>query len=328
MFSAPESWNFSVPARYTSKILDMDVSFVIPCYRSTNALEDLVADLTRQAREAFEHFEIVLVRDSTDEETNFRLTKMKNNFPEVRLVRLSRNFGQQAATVAGIVHSQGKIVVTLDDDYQHRPSDALKMISVLQENSGVDLVYGRPMEPSDAPYRVKSGHFYRKVLRHSGLKYAESLSPFRAFRGSFRSAFSIIHGPNVSVDATLGWVVDSICTLECAFNSRQVGQSGYTRFSLIKVALSFLLVYTTKPLRAGVYLGIGGVIAATIYAGIILFNFVFGGITVPGFATTTLLVLFLGSLQLLLLGIIGVYLGHQHRRGLSEPAYFVVADDS
>ena len=301
----------------------MDASFVIPCYRSPASLSKLVSDLVEQANGANHNFEIVLVQDSPDSETSSLLDRLEKQFKAVRTVRLSRNFGQQAATVAGIVESRGDIIVTLDDDYQHRPADALEMIRILTGDPAISLVYARPVIPSDSATRVKSGSLFRRVLKVSGLKFADSLSPFRAFRGYLREAFTSTKGPNVSVDIILGWVIDNPHTFETEFNVRTDGKSGYTQKALLKLALSILLTQTVRPLRAGIHLGIFGVAGSLVFGLFILGNYLFGGIAVPGFATTILLILLLGSLQLFILGIIGLYVGEQHKRGMRQPAYFI-----
>lgn len=304
----------------------MDASFVIPCYRSPASLSNLVSDLVEQAGNADRKFEIVLVQDSTDADTSSLLDGLEKQFEPVRVVRLSRNFGQQVATVAGIVKSRGDIIVTLDDDYQHKPSDAIAMIKVLSNNPEVQLLYARPIAPRDSTDRVRNGKLFRRVLRFAGLKFAESLSPFRAFRGYLREAFQSVTGPNVSVDVILSWVVDCVETVQCEFKSREDGVSGYNKKALIKLALGILFAYTTRPLRAGIYLGFGGVTASLIFASVILTRYIVGGIAVAGFTTTTLLVLFIGSVQLLILGVLGVYLGEQHQRGMRRPAFLLRED--
>lgn len=302
----------------------LDASFVIPCYRSTPALKSLVSDLTDLARKQLRRFEIVLVRDSTDADTTFLLDEIAKTHKETRVIRLSRNFGQQAATVAGITESIGDVVVTLDDDYQHRPGDALKMVESLASQPDLHLVYGRPVDASHSRSRIIAGSLFRRVLKHAGLRFADSLSPFRAFRGYFRDAFGAASGPNVSVDVILSWVVDEVDSFVCEFSNRGDGESGYSRRNLVKLALAILLTYTTRPLRSGVYLGAVGVAVSICFAGAILGNFLLGGIAVPGFVTTTLLILSLASLQLLVLGIVATYVGELHQRGTRQPTYFIV----
>lgn len=305
----------------------VEASFVIPCYRSTPALKALVSDLTALAREQLQRFEIILVRDSTDPDTTFLLDEIATTHQEARVIRLSRNFGQQAATVAGITESIGDVVVTLDDDYQHRPADALEMVAVLAREPLLHLVYARSVDASDSRSRTIAGSLFRGVLGYAGLKFADSLSPFRAFRGYFRDAFRTVAGPNVSVDIILSWVVDSVESMICEFNTRSAGKSGYSRRNLVKLALAILLTYTTRPLRSGVYLGSIGVALAIVFAAVILGTFLFGGITVPGFVTTTLLTLSLASLQLLVLGIVATYVGELHQRTTRQPTYFIVHRD-
>jgi hypothetical protein len=139
-----------------------------------------------------------------------------------------------------------------------------------------------------------------------------------------RAAFQTSTGPNLSVDVILSWVVDTPTTVECDFGNRDIGTSGYTSLGLFRLALGILLAYSTQPLRFGVYLGAVGMLFSMVYGAVTFGVYVFGGIAVPGFTTIALLVISLGSVQLLLLGIIGIYLGEQHRRSMSQPAYFII----
>lgn len=300
----------------------MEVSFVIPCFRPTMLLRELVEQLCLLARDEVGDFEIILVDDSAGADTTL-LEHIESDYSEVHLMKLSRNFGQQAATVAGIVRTTGNVIVTLDDDFQHSPADAIQMVRILKARPDVQLVYAKPQNQSQSHNRVRSGQVFRLLLEAAGLEFARSISPFRAFRGYLRVAFESVAGPNISIDVVLSWVVDKVETVECVFKPRELGVSGYSTRSLIGLALSVFLSYSTRPLRAGIYLGAFGVAVAIGYGGLIGFQYIVGGITVAGFATTTLLILFLGSLNLLILGILGLYIGEQHERGMQRPAFLV-----
>lgn len=301
----------------------VDVSFVIPCFRSSQELEFLVRDLLRVSKMETISAEIILVQDSVDEETSIRLEKLSRLNSRVRLVELSRNFGQQAATVAGIVASSGDLIVTLDDDYQHRPKDAVKLVRELQSKPELDLVYGVANNRYQTGFRSLSGRLFRTVLKTAGVHFADALSPFRGFRGTFRDVFAVPRSSYVSVDVVLSWVAGSVSVLGCEYNARKVGTSGYSVAALIHLAFEILVSSTIRPLRLGIYVGLGGVALSLTLAIFTLFSYFLGGISVPGFTTVTLLILFLGSLQVLILGILGAYLGEIHQRGLMKPLFFV-----
>lgn len=304
----------------------MKASFVIPCFRSTKSLIRLVEDIEEIFRNRQIEFEVILILDSRDDGTLQLANHLLRSFPEVQVKRLSRNFGQQQATAAGISASRGQIVLTMDDDYQHRPEDALKMLDLLDSDHEIDLVYGRPTLATSSRSRDLSGILYRKAMRFVGLEFAESMSAFRAFRGNFRDVFGKDSSPNTPVDITLSWVVANVVIHRCKFYPREEGQTGYSRKMLVKLALRALTTYTVKPLYLGLYLGLFGIVASAVVAVTVTVLRLWGGIDFPGFASTTLLILGVGSLQLFLLGIIGIYVGRQHERGLARPSFFILEE--
>lgn len=300
----------------------MYVSIVIPCYRPSNSLKLLVEQLCIKFDGLGLDYEILLVQDSADRPTTRILHDLCTSHEQVRLVALSRNFGQQAATIAGISASSGELVVTLDDDFQHRPEDVLRMLNVLEGNDSVDLVYGRSTVPSHSRIRSWASEVFRRILKLSGLRFANSLSPFRAFRGSFREVFRNVPGPGTSVDVCLGWVVNEVEVVDCEFNPRKEGKSTYSRRKLFRLALQILIMHTTAPLTIGVIMGLSGLGVALIYGSTLLVSYFATGTTPPGFATITLLIVSLSSVQIILIGILGLYLGRLYAMTTGQPTYF------
>lgn len=305
----------------------MDVSIVIPCYRSPKALRNLVDDLLETFGKTGAEFEVLLVLDCRDVSTLELTSQINGRSDRVRRILLSRNFGQQAATAAGIVESQGKIVVTMDDDYQQTPADALNIVNILEAERTVDLVYGVPDKNQQSFGRKVSGNFFRNVMKSAGIPFFHLFSPLRGFRGYFREAIQGYGGPTVAVDVALAWVVSEVRGYVANFRPRVDGESGYSGLARFRLALSFLLAQSTAALQLGIYLGLVGVLSAMVLAGRILYLSLTDALFVPGFATTILVILFVGSIQLLLLGIIGRYVGLQHRRSIGQPAYFVAGRD-
>ncbi len=301
----------------------MDVSFVIPCYNSTSALTKLVNDLVHAARESDVTFEVKLVLDSRDPETYDISRALNSEFNEVSRVVLSKNFGQQGATAAGIVDSTGDVIVTLDDDYQHLPSDAIALAKKLLDNPELDLVYGVPRNRTQPFFRSLGSSLFRRMMTTLGLSSFENFGPLRTFRGIFRESLANSLEPGIAIDVALSWVVNTVDSVECDFQWRDQGTSGYRGLARVKLAVSYFVTHTTAPLQFGIYLGFFGVFITVLFAAIILIQYVVGAIEVPGFVSTLLTVLFIGSIQLLLLGILGKYVGQQHRRGLGQPLFFV-----
>jgi glycosyltransferase involved in cell wall biosynthesis len=302
-----------------------DFSFVIPCYRSSASLKSLVADLVAESKiQNKGSIEIVLVLDSRDYETFEKAEALAHSFESVRIIRLSRNFGQQAATVCGVINSLGRIIVTMDDDYQQTPSDAFRLVEILLATSEVDLAYGRPNSASNALGRRIAGDGFRKILKMSGLPFAELTSPFRAFRGEFRETFKLATGHQIFVDLILGWVASEVKSIDCKFLARKDSSSSYNLRNLTRLALTMLMSNSTLPLRVGVYVGGVGLLFSIAYSSLALMNYYLVGVEIPGYTSILISVLFMGSVQIVIIGILGVYIGSQFERGMGRPAYQVM----
>lgn len=301
----------------------MELSVIVPCYKSGPALQKLVDDFVTLGRENFAKFEIILVLDSYDKLTLGITKTLTETFTEVSRIRLSKNFGQQAATAAGIVESSGEIIVTIDDDYQHRPSDAIKLVERLRAEPEVDLVYGVPRVQKQSWGRRFTSKAFRRTMTLSGLKHFDLFSPLRAFRGEFRGAISRAISPNLALDVALDWVVAEVRGQICEFNNREAGDSGYTSLARLRLAVGFLTAHSIMPLQIGIYIGLVGAMICGSLGIYILTTYLMGTVTVPGFATTSLAILFIGSIQLVLLGVVGRYLGKQYQSSLGKPLYFI-----
>lgn len=305
----------------------MDVSIVIPCYRSQKLLQDLVYDLLEVFSKEKLDFEILLILDSRDESTQATTREIKEDSDNVRRFFLSRNFGQQAATAAGIVESSGSIIVTMDDDYQHSPLDVLSMVQMLQSQSEIHLVYGTAETPHQSFGRRFTSKLFRRLMKLAGIAFFDLFSPLRAFRGYFRPVIQGLSGPNVAIDVALSWVVSEVRGHPAKFRERTHGASNYSSFDRARLAFSFLLMQSTAALQWGIYLGFLGVVSAVVLGARTLYLYFADALVVSGFATTILVVLFLGSIQLISLGIIGKYIGFLHQRSLGQPAFLIERRD-
>jgi glycosyltransferase involved in cell wall biosynthesis len=302
------------------------VSFIIPCFRSDTALVDLVGAIQQGALERQHSLEVILVLDSRDLRANEILSEPVFDSSDIRIIELSRNFGQHNATATGISRASGDFVVTLDDDYQHLPQDAFSIIDSMIADDSQDLVYAVPMRKHQSNIRRVFGGGIRQVLRWAGLSYAGKISPFRVFKGEFREVFLGLPGPHVSVDIVLSWVVNSVSAVPVVFQPRASGKSGYSTFALVRLAFVYLLTHSIAPLRLGLLLGFFGFVSSFVAGVAVFVNYLLGNISEPGFTSIALMVALLGSAQLLVLGILGEYVGQQHRRGMAVPLAFVLKD--
>jgi undecaprenyl-phosphate 4-deoxy-4-formamido-L-arabinose transferase len=286
-------------------------------------LPALVDRIIPVLREVADRHEVVLVVDGSPDDTWTVAQSLARRTGAVRAVRLSRNYGQHNALVAGIREARFDVVVTMDDDLQHPPEQIPLLLAAL-EGDRLDLVYGVPHQEehgflrSLASRSVKSG--MACVL---GVRNAQKISAFRAFRTCLRDGFEALSGPHASVDVALSWSTTKVGMVRVHMNDREHGRSNYTPRLLVRHAVNMLLGYSTAPLRVANYLGFATGLIGLVLGAMVLWNFAVGDTTVAGFTTVASMVAIFSSAQLISIGVLGEYIGRIHGGGLGRPTYVV-----
>ena len=270
------------------------VSFVIPCYRSAHTIRG-VADELKTAMEAMPGYgyELILVNDCSPDDTFSVLREMAETDEHVTAVDLAKNFGQHAALMAGLKHTAGEIVVCLDDDGQTPGIDAGKLIRKLEE--GYDVVYAEYAHKQHSAFR-NFGTVLNNRMTEIMLGKPRELT--------ITSYFAMRRG-----------------TVPVTHRAREEGESGYTLVKLFSLWMNGFTSFSVKPLRIATYCGAFAAFLGFIYfIAIIVKHFVDS--TIPeGWASTMALMLLLGGVILLVLGMIGEYIGRIYMCINASPQY-------
>jgi undecaprenyl-phosphate 4-deoxy-4-formamido-L-arabinose transferase len=298
------------------------LSAVVPVYNSEGTLLALVDELARVLPGIARRWEVILVNDGSQDGSWTVLESLAARHPEVKVVDLSRNFGQHAALLCGVRRASGELVVTLDDDLQHPPEEIPCLLKAL--TADVDVVYGRACQDQHEVWRRLGSGAVRWALSVTvGQAVAREASAFRLFRTRVRDAFSDFRGPYVSLDVLLSWGSRGSRVVEVAHHARAQGRSNYTLRHLVGHALDVITGFSSLPLQLASLLGL----AATLFGvGVLIYvvgrYFIEGG-GVPGFPFLASIISIFAGVQLLTLGVFGQYLGRIHQRALERPAYVV-----
>ncbi|GGS81416.1 glycosyl transferase [Planobispora rosea] len=301
----------------------MSVSVVIPCYRSEKTLPVLAQRIVSVLQGMSVRHEVILVVDGSPDGTWGVAKSLARRLDAVRAVRLSRNYGQHNALIAGIREAKFDVIVTMDDDLQHPPEQIPLLLAAL-EGDRLDLVYG-------VPHREEHG-FLRSFASRSvkagmsctlGVRHAQRISSFRAFRTCLRDGFEDLSGPHASVDVALSWGTSQVDSVTVHMNDREVGKSNYTLRLLMRHAVNMLLGYSTAPLRLASYVGFLTGIIGLLLGGMVIWRFARGDTTVAGFTTITSMIALFSSAQLMSIGVLGEYIGRIHGSGMGRPTYVV-----
>ncbi len=300
----------------------VDVSVVIPVYGSEATLRPLVERIVQVLSSGGWTFEVVCVDDDSPDGVWGVLEQLCHAYGD-RLVaiRLMRNFGQHNATMCGLRAARGQVVVTMDDDLQHRPEDLPRLLAHL-ETTGLDVVYGTYERKAHSTFRNLGSRVLNAVFRRL---FGVGVS-FSAFRSIRRQAVRSIISYDLNytfIDGLLAWSTTRIGATEVGHDPRSVGRSGYGFATLLALAMNLVTNFSLVPLQIASLVGVLAAVAGLAGGAVIVTLYLLGGITVPGFASTITAVFVLGGLQLLALGTIGEYLGRLHLNFNRKPQFLV-----
>jgi glycosyltransferase involved in cell wall biosynthesis len=299
------------------------VSIVIPCYNSEHTLGKLLEEVYLEFREKqIKNYEIILVVDGPRDETlKVAIDQQKKN-NRITILELNKNFGQHAAIFAGLDESKLNFVVTMDDDGQHPVKSIYDLITPLCGD--IDVVYGVARKEEHNFVRSffsrASKYFTFKLLN---IPNAKDLSAFRSFKRIAIKDIDFKDLTSAVVDVVLHWNTNKFLTVKIDMAKRTNGKSNYSIYTLAKFAIQMITGYSIRPLRVATVVGLLTFIASFILLIWIVIRALNDEIIVAGYASLSLFVLFLGSIQLLTLGLIGEYLGKVHEHSMGKPHYLV-----
>ncbi len=295
------------------------VSIVVPTYRSPTTLTELVE---RTELLGLSAFEIIIVDDGNNDATWEQIGLLSQTKKSVVGLRLGRNFGQHSALLAGVRKAKYSQIVTIDDDLQNPPEEIPNLLAKLV--NGVDVVYGVSTQVRQNVWRRLTSRtakaIFAKVL---GFESAISISSFRAFRTQLREGFAGELGPHVSMDALLTWSTSRFSTFEVEHHARRVGKSNYSFTKLVRFMLDTATSYSTRPLRLATTLGFITTLFGLLLLVWVVGNAIFVGDSVPGFPFLAASIAVFSGVQLVVLGILGEYLGKIHFRAMNKPTFSV-----
>ncbi len=297
-----------------------DLSVVIPCFKSPQTLRKVVCDI-EEALQDFT-FEIVLVLDGPMTETKMAAQDLLVEYSNLKIVELSKNFGQHPAIFAGIKESKYNFIVTLDDDGQHIPSEIPKLISALDDDT--DIVYGIPITEEHGYLRNATSRVFKHfIFRTLGIKHAKEISAFRLFRVSLLDEI-VLERLSVGVlDVAIQWNCGGVKAVPVKMLKRSEGNSNYTIRSLVKFAINMVLNYSIRPLKIALYVGFVTFLVSLGLSVFYLSLYLKGESRVAGFTTLAILISGLTSIQLVTLGILGEYVGNIHQRTIGKPLFAI-----
>jgi undecaprenyl-phosphate 4-deoxy-4-formamido-L-arabinose transferase len=297
------------------------VSVVIPVYNSEGGLGDLVRELTDVMRSRGAGFEMLLIDDGSRDGSWAAIVSLAQDYPELKGIRLMRNFGQHNAILCGVREAKHEIVVTMDDDLQHPPREIPRLLAALDQ---ADVVYGTPREERHDMWRALASQVTKRALQSvMGADTARKVSAFRAFRTPLRRAFQDYRSPFLSLDVLLTWTTTRFTSVEVEHRERRYGRSNYTFRKLVSHAVNMMTGFSVLPLQLA---SLTGFLFTLFGVGVLIYvvgRYLMQGTSVPGFPFLASLIAIFSGAQLFAIGIIGEYLARMHFRMMERPTYAV-----
>ncbi len=268
-------------------------------------------------------FEVVCVDDGSRDDTLPELIALVDRDARFRVVELSRNFGKEAALTAGIDAARGDAVIPIDADLQDPPELIPTLISEWQK--GAEVVLARRTDRSADSFvkRKMAEQFYRFHNRLSSVKIPENVGDFRLMDRIVVDALKSLPERQRFMKGLFAWVGFKTVTVGYARNPRAVSKTKFSGWELWNFALEGITGFSTAPLKIWTYIGGVGATITFFYAIFIILRTIIHGVDVPGYASLLVAVLFIGSLQLISVGVLGEYIGRIYLETKQRPSYLV-----
>lgn len=299
------------------------ISFVIPCYNSSSTIEKVVEEINSTMELLYSYvYEIILVNDCSPDNTFDVIKNLALEDEHIISLNLAKNAGQHAALMAGFHYVSGDIVVCLDDDGQTPADEVGKLIEKIKD--GYDVVY--------ASYENKRHSGFRNWGSAVNSKMTEIMlgKPKELYISSYFASRRFIIEEMLHYEGCYPYVIGlvlrttkNICNVPVHHRQREVGTSGYTIGKLLGLWMNGFTSFSVKPLRLANYLGCFSAICGFLYAFVIVIRYFISHTAPLGWSSTTALLLVLGGIILMVLGMMGEYIGRIYLCINATPQYVV-----
>jgi len=297
------------------------VSIVIPVYNAGASIKTLVERLHEELGSRFD-LEIVLVDDSSFDNSAEVCTALTEQYRWVRLVQLARNFGEHNAVMAGLNYCSGDYAVIMDDDFQNPPTEVTKLLDRLQE--GHDVAYSYYETKRHAPFR-NLGSWFNNAVASVMIKkpWGLYLSSFKAINRFVINEVIKYRGPYPYVDGLILRTTRNYATQLVRHDVRREGRSNYTLRKLVRLWLNMFTNFSILPLRVASIAGFAFAVLGVVLAVVFLIEKLANPNLPAGWASTIVILLIISGVQLFALGMIGEYLGRLFLKDSGSPQFVV-----
>ena len=301
---------------------DKLISIVIPAFNESENIPRIAAAIENLFEPLPYRYEIIIVADGCTDSTMEKIQELLTTNKHLFYIEFSRNFGHQNALKAGLDHSNGDCVISLDCDMQHPPEIIPEMLAKWEE--GYEVVYTIRKEDKKLPIskRFTSKLFYNTINSLSDVEIESGSADFRLLDKKVVRVMKNFHENEPFLRGLIKWIGFRQVSIAYYPNQRTLGQSKYHFKRMISFALQGVTSFSVRPLYAAIYLGFTFTMCSILYLPYIL-HAIYTGKEVSGWASILMTIVFFGGLKLTILGIIGIYVGKMFMQVKERPNYVI-----
>ena len=300
------------------------ISLIVPVYNEAPSIGPF-CDRVLSVLAGVCNFEIVFINDGSRDDTERTIESiMQGDIPfPIALVNLSRNFGKEAALASGMQHARGDAVIPMDVDLQDPPELIPEMIE--KWNAGAKIVNARRIDRAQDGFfkRTSAKIFYYIYNKMTEYPIPQNVGDFRLLDRVVIESILTIGERSRFNKGIFNWVGYETSEVTFSRPNRDIGSSKWSSWKLIKLALDGIFTSSTLPLRIWTYIGLTMAFLSMLYGLLIFFTTLIFGRDVPGYASTVLLILTFGALNMFALGIMGEYVGRIYEEVRQRPLYII-----
>ena len=300
------------------------IEIVVPCYNESENIRPLYEAIKGVFAEKLPAYSYTLlfVNDGSSDDSLVVLKKLSEEDKRVKYLSFSRNFGHQLAVKAGLDHSFADAVISMDCDLQHPPALIPELVKRWEE--GNQVVATLRTYPADTPKKKQksSHHFYKLLNMLSDIEIKEGSADFRLLDQEVVKVIREMNENEPFLRGIVPWVGFKQCYIAYTAQARFAGESKYTIKKMLHLATTGVTSFSVKPLYFAVFLGFAFSALSVLYIPYVIYAFV-SGTEISGWASLIMTIVFFGGLQLIILGIIGIYIGKIFKQTKARPAYII-----
>ncbi|MBL7771370.1 MAG: glycosyltransferase [Chitinophagaceae bacterium] len=298
------------------------ISIVSPVYRAEQILDKLVAEIVSVMTAIQEPFEIILVDDRSPDESWKKMQLLSSQDHRVKSVRLSRNFGQHPAIMAGLSEAQGDYIVVMDCDLQDQPKEIKKLWEKMQE--GYDIVLAQRFNRQDGMLKKLSSAIFSSVYSYlTDTPFDNSVANFGIYKKQVIREVLNMNDYIKSFPLFTQWVGFSKTYVQVEHAERASGKSSYTWSKLLSLAFNTIISFSNKPLKLFVKAGLIISTFSFLFGLITIYRYITGGITVLGYSSLIVSIWFLSGVLITIIGVVGIYIGKIFDQSKSRPSFII-----